>query len=120
MNRFMLLAMVLLSSCTQTVDTVDMSATDPASPDQRPSYAPGDGPEPPEGYCQPFQTHKEVYSPLGLEIDLLYCYQYSDFLARLYVSDHGGISCGQLQHLYAPYYDDTWHCGSSWYVWVPY
>jgi hypothetical protein len=118
MHRFTLPALVLvLSSCTQAVDAPDR---DPAAPDQKPNYAPGEGPEPPEGYCQAFTTHKEVHSPQALEIDLLYCYQYSDFLAHQYVYNHGGVSCGQLKHRYAPYIDETWHCGSSWYIWVPY
>jgi hypothetical protein len=120
MHRFILPALVLvLASCTQPVEE-ERSTAEPSAPDLKPSYAPGEGPEPPEGYCQPFTTHKQVHSPLALEIDLLYCYQYSDFLARLYVYEHGGISCGQLGHLYAPYIDETWHCGSKWYIWVPY
>ena len=121
MNRFPLVTLfLLLASCTQTVEDPDSTSPDPVTPGQTLSYALGDGPEPSEGYCQAFTIHKEVYSPQALEIDLLYCYQYSDFLAHLYVSEHDGISYGQLRHLYAPYIDETWHCGSSWYVWVPY
>ena len=120
MNRTTLLALVFaLPACTQPVDEGDVSVADPAQPAQEPSYV-GEGPEPPEGYCQPFTTHKDVYSPQALEIDLEYCYNYADWLARQYVIAHGGISCGQMTRLYAPWTNETWHCGMKWYVWVPY
>jgi hypothetical protein len=129
MTRSTLLAFVLafalaplVTACTQQVDdgSEPDSIADPQSPPLEPNYAPGEGPEPPEGYCQPFTTHKDVYSPQELELDLLYCYDYSDLMAWVYVAEHGGISCGTRQHLYAPWTNQTFHCGTRWYVWVPY
>lgn len=121
MNRFILLALCLtVPACTQAIDEDTSVTGDVPEAPEGPSYAPEDPHEPPEGYCRPFTTSFDVYSPQGLEIDLEYCYARSDFDAHQYVYANGGISCGQLQHRYAPYTNQTWHCGSAWHVWVAY
>jgi len=121
MKRSILLALSLtVPACTQPVDEATSSTVDVPEAAQGVSYAPEDPHEPPEGYCRAFTTSFHVYSPQQLELDLGYCYDRSDFDAHQYVYAHGGISCGQLQHRQATYSNQTWHCGSAWYVWVAY
>jgi hypothetical protein len=115
----LLALLVAVPACTQPVEEADDTAGTPAQPAEQADYLP-EPHEPPEGYCQAFSVRYDVYSPLEHELDLAYCYDWADILAWQYVVNHGGISCGQSRHLPATYTNQTFHCGTGWYVWVPY